>query len=91
MKKHIYMSTCEEKVPKCALSTSLGRPPGFIAMALTNSGETQRMGERTGTSGEGSSSGLFWHWPSLVMRRRGRVVGSSKDTVRACTPETTRE
>lgn len=67
-------------------STSLGRPPGFIAIALTNSGETQRTGERTGTSGDGPSSEPFCCWPSLVMRRRGRVVGSSRDMARAWTP-----
>lgn len=83
---------CKGKSEKiCVLSTSFGRPPGFIAMALTNSGETHRMGERTGTSGEGLSSEPFWYWPSLVMRWRGRVAGSSKDAVRACTPETTRK
>lgn len=70
------------------LSTSLGRPPGFIAMAFTNSGETQRTGERTWTSGP--SSETFWPWSSLVgVLRWGRVVDSSKDKVRACTPETT--
>lgn len=72
-------------VLKCAFSTSFGRPPGFIAMALTNSGETHRIGERSGTSGDVLSSGPFW--PSLVMRRRGAAVGSSKDDARAWTPK----
>lgn len=68
--------------------TSLGRPPGFIAMAFTNSGETQRTGERTETSGP--SSELFWHWPSLVgVVWRGSVADSSKDAVRVCGAETT--
>lgn len=67
--------------------TSLGRPPGFIAMAFTNSGETQRTGERTDTSGP--SSKLFWYWPSLVgVVWQGRVAGSLRDTV--CGAETTR-
>lgn len=51
-------------------------------MALTNSGETHRMGERTG---DAPSSGPFW--PSLVMRRRGAAASSSKDNARAWTPE----
>lgn len=91
-KKHTLMKQREREkknihVPKCINSTSLGRPPGFNAMALTNSGETQRTGERTAASGEEPSSGPFWYWPSLVMRRRGRVAGSSKVIARAWTPE----
>lgn len=66
----------------CMSSTSLGRPPGFMAIALTNSGETHRMGERTGTSEPSSER------PSLVMQRRGRA-GSSKDAARAWTPDMT--
>lgn len=64
------------------LSTSFGLPPGFMAMALTNSGETQRTGERTGASVEGSSS-AFCSWLSLTRRCRGNVAASS---ARACTP-----
>lgn len=53
-----------------------------MAMALTNSGETQRTGERTGTSAEEvASSG-----PSLVMRRGGTTVGSSGDVAREWAP-----
>lgn len=74
-----------QRAKKGRFSTSFGLPPGFMAMALTNSGETQRTGERTGASAEGSSS-TFCSWLSLGTRRRGSVAASSTDAARACTP-----
>ncbi len=56
--------------------TSLGRPPGFIAIVLASSGEMQRMGERTELPRVGLSS---WERPSLRVRHLPGTEASSGD------------
>lgn len=67
------------------LYTSLGCPPGFIAIVLTNSGDTGFNGEHTPRAA--LSFWLLRYWLSLVVRRRIVGMVSSGVTVREWDPK----